>query len=161
MDSEFSVNLTDIEVKLATCVAIERNKANRSQGVFDGVEKEKSLEVDILGMKGEIGLCKMFGLYPDLDVGHRPFHDLILPSGATVDVKATVYKTGHLSVNPRKKHRRSDIYALVIVDKNNVVSFAGWLPYEEVISADVHPEYKTHWISQEKLFAPNKLDVFE
>lgn len=154
---QYSVSLTEEEAEIAEFIAKRRNKANRAQGVHDNVDKEQSIEVDILGMKGELGLCKIFGLYPDLDVGHRPFHDVVLPSGMTVDVKTTKYKTGHLAVSPKKKDKPSDIYALVLINDDNTVSLAGWLPYEEVIDSKIHPKYGCHWISQSELNPPESL----
>lgn len=153
--------LTEEEQELAKLIAKRRSESNRSNGVYNRrVSKMSDYEVDLEGIGAEIFFCKTFNLYPDLNVGHTPAFDAILPDGRTVDVKATKYKNGHLLAAPwKKKKQLPDVYCLV-VGTFPEYRVAGWMSAEELLRDERMAVGKLNGYvaSQEELAPPEQLE---
>jgi hypothetical protein len=112
-----TVSLSYAERKLAHFLAKHRNGNNRHFNVVNlKVSPSSDATVDLEGMCGEIAFCKLFNVYPDMDVDRMPPHplyDCILPGDIRVDVKTTKYETGKLLVDARKGKKTDgvDLYA--------------------------------------------------
>lgn len=109
-----TIKLNDAEQRLAQYLAQKRYQTARKNGVKNSkMGPQSNEETDLEGIGAEIAFCKMHNIYPDTAVGHTPLADAILPNGATVDVKSTKYKTGHLVV-AMWKNPAIDYYALMV-----------------------------------------------
>ena len=94
------VTLTEHEQRIAGVVAKEKYNVNRENNVQDAKKGEQSNEfVDLEGIAGEMAFCKIFNLYPDLEIKvttqDTDAGDCIL-NGYKVDVKATSYDTARV-----------------------------------------------------------------
>lgn len=147
-----TVTLLDSEWKIAHLLGRLRRGTNRSNRVHDRqVGKANPLRVDVLGAVAELAFSRATGLAPDLDTASRQGSwDAVLPSGRTVDVKATELPEGRL-IMPVYKDRLSsdevpDLLVLARVrmegseadeprhtDPPPVVEFVGWAPTEELM----------------------------
>jgi hypothetical protein len=108
------VTLSDFEVRIARKLGSLRHQHARSAGIVDAKMGEQSNEeTDVESMAAEIAFCKLFNLYPDLQIGVLPVFDAVLPCGATVDVKQTKYTSGKLLATLKKPTVPCDIYVLM------------------------------------------------
>ena len=138
-----TVSLTYAERKLAHFLAKHRNGNNRHFNVVNlKVSASDAATVDLEGMCGEIAFCKLFNVYPDMDVDRpppHPLHDCVLPGGERIDVKTTKYETGKLLVDCRKNSKKTsgvDFYALMIGTFPGPYSFRGFIAREKIIQED-------------------------
>ena len=111
------VTLTEHEQRIARFLAKERYNVNRENNVQDAKKGEQSNEfVDLEGIAGEMAFCKIFNLYPDLEIKvttqDTDAGDCIL-NGHKVDVKTTSYDTGRL-ICATWKNDDVDLYALMV-----------------------------------------------
>lgn len=123
------VELTEEEIFIAKYIADQRFLENRKAGVKNTASKVfAGSEADQQGMLGEMALCKHFNLYPDLSIQPRVGgYDMVLPTGITLDVKATKYKTGKLISPPWKKEKEdSQVYVLALLYDAPKVHIVGW-----------------------------------
>ena len=106
-----SVTLAPPEQELAKAMAVRRAewRARRrvpGWGIGDGSRAGVWLDQDLLAACSELAFCKLANLFPmgiiegASDVASEI--DCRLSNGEGVDVKATRYPTGHLSVSVRK-----------------------------------------------------------
>ena len=80
--------LSPFEQRLVKALAKERNHTNRKNNVDDQkIGPQSAAQPDIDGVGAEIAFCKMFNLYPDLQLAEYPTHDAITHDGWSVDVK--------------------------------------------------------------------------
>ena len=116
------VNMTASEASIALTLAVMRNTTARQNNVSDKqMGKQDPIEIDRDGILAEMAFGKQFNLYPDLSVHPRKGGaDLITHNGLKVDVKATRYKNGRLLIHIDKPVDEVHIYALAIVDGNDV-----------------------------------------
>lgn len=109
------ITLTPIEQRLARCVAKERYAAARKAGVPDRRVSEGDLDLE--GAGSEIAFCRLFNVFPDLEIAPRSSlddeGDALLRDGRRVDVKSTRYKSGRLIV-AHWKADTVDAYALMV-----------------------------------------------
>jgi Family of unknown function (DUF5843) len=109
------VELGEFEQETVRRFARLRTEHARQSGLDDYKIGSQSAEItDLEGMGGEWAFCKLFNLYPDMTIGHRPDYDVIFADGTTIDVKATRYETGSLQVPARKLKKRVDFYVLMV-----------------------------------------------
>jgi len=111
------VTLVKHEQMIAKFLAKERYDINRKNNVQDAKKGDQSNEfVDLEGIAGEIAFCKVFNVYPDLEIkvttqdtdsGDCTLH------GYKVDVKTTSYDTGRL-ICATWKNDDVDLYALMV-----------------------------------------------
>lgn len=138
-----SVSLNLAECKLAQFLARHRCKNNRNfnvprmkLGPVDGAT------IDLEGMGGEIAFCKLFNVYPDMDIDSappHPLHDCVLPDGMRVDVKTTRHQAGKLLVDARKIGRKIDgvdLYALMVGAFPGPYSFRGFIEKNNIVRQD-------------------------
>ena len=109
-----TVVLNDIEQELAQRVAKERyNKARKNNRTNLKMGNQSNEETDLNGVGGEIAFCKAYNLYPPLVTGEIDTYDCVMHDGKKIDVKTTIYKTGHLLAMKTKKEGDVDAYVLV------------------------------------------------
>jgi hypothetical protein len=108
------VVLSEFEIKIARYLGRSRHRFARNKNIVDAkIGNQSNEETDIESAAAEIAFCKLYNLYPDLQIGEVPTHDAMLPCGATVDVKQTKYQNGMLLVTTKKIANPSDIYVLL------------------------------------------------
>jgi hypothetical protein len=108
------VELTNVEQRLARFLAKARHDNARSQGVKNSKMGDQSdEETDLEGVAAEIAFCRLFNVYPDLQLDIRPVEDCVLSNGRSVDVKSTTYTNGRLLV-VRWKKPDVDLFALMV-----------------------------------------------
>lgn len=109
------IELSQAEQRLAKYLATMRYRNNRAAGVVDRkIGPQSNEETDLEGIGAELAFCKFSNIYPDLEVNHRPDFDALLPTGDSVDIKATKYQNGHLIAVRRKASKPPDLYALMV-----------------------------------------------
>ncbi len=131
------INMTPSESAIAQVLAVMRNTTARQNGVTDKqMGKQDPIEIDRDGILAEMAFGKAFNLYPDLSVYPRKGGaDLIGKNGKKIDVKATRYKTGRLVIHIDKPVDEVDVYALAIVDGDNV-DLVGYAKSHDAIKAE-------------------------
>tara|TARA_R110000751_G_scaffold71967_4_gene145985 strand:- start:21 stop:491 length:471 start_codon:yes stop_codon:yes gene_type:complete len=111
------VVLNESEQRLAKHIAKRRYEINREKGTIDAKKGEQSNEfVDLEGIAGEIAFCKIYNLYPDLEVKvttQKTDKGDCIYKGHKIDVKTTSYKTGKL-ICALWKNNEVDLYALMV-----------------------------------------------
>ena len=157
------ITLTEHEQRIAHFLAKERYNVNRDNNVHDAKKGEQSNEfVDLEGIAGEMAFCKLFNVYPDLEIKvttqDTDAGDCVL-NGHKVDVKTTSYETGRL-ICATWKNDDVDIYALM-VGQFPTYSFRGmanalYLKQESNIT-DLG-RGKVYALEQSKLKYPNNYD---
>ena len=136
--------------QLRTCaqIAAARDSSNRRARVVDRKDSRRSGEAVALdGVIGEMALALSLGQPTDhlWDIGPRSAandvgHDLVLPSGETVDVKTTFSNRADLQVHKHKKVNPASWYALAIretpiANGSGVdVSIRGFVHHKEVMA---------------------------
>lgn len=131
------INMTPSESAIAQVLAVMRNTTARQNGVADKqMGKQDPIEIDRDGILAEMAFGKAFNLYPDLSVYPRKGGaDLIGRTGKKIDVKATRYKTGRLVIHIDKPVDEVDIYALAIVDGDNV-NLVGYIQSKDAVKKE-------------------------
>ena len=112
--------------------------ARHNQNRTNRIEGDPSIYNDVMGMAGEIAVCKYYGVYPDLRIGpNRLGHDLKLED-LRIDVKTTKWREGYLCVGLNHKPIPHFIYLLVSQDGKNY-TLQGW-QWSEII---IQPQNRT------------------
>jgi hypothetical protein len=126
--------MTPSESAIAQILAVMRNTNARHNNVVDKqVGKQSPIEIDRDGVLSEMAFGKAFNLYPDLAVKQtRSGVDLVGKNGKRIDVKSTRYKAGRLIIHIDKPLDEVDIYALAIVDGDNV-DLVGYIKTEDAM----------------------------
>lgn len=129
--------LTAAEDEACAKLADQRVKYAREADRKDGrVATDLSgYEIDLMGCKGELATCKYLGIdwEPVVD---RPDGgvDIVLPGGATIDVKSAL-KIGHRLLFKRLEAFRADIAVLAYAHPaKRDVYLAGWCTREEFLA---------------------------
>jgi hypothetical protein len=129
------IALNEAEQRLAKFLARSRYEAARKRGIANAkIGPQSNEQTDLEGIGAEIAFCKMFNVYPDLEVGHTPAEDAVLPSGVAVDIKSTKHPRGHLLAAKWKKPNVS-AYVLLIGEFPRY-RFAGMMPCEELLRTE-------------------------
>lgn len=128
------VHMTPSESAIAHMLAVMRNTTARQNGVKDKqMGDQDPIEIDRDGIIAEMAFGKAFNLYPDLSVYPRKGGaDLFGRTKKKIDVKATRYKTGRLVIHIDKPVDEVDIYALAVVDGDDV-DLIGYIESEKAI----------------------------
>lgn len=116
------VTLTEAEWAIAHYLGRTRRRTNRGNAIVDRqIGVADPLRVDILGAVAELAFSRVSGVAPDLDTASRKGSvDAVLPSGRTVDVKATEHRDregrldGRLIV-PAYKVRLEDLPHIMVL----------------------------------------------
>ena len=121
----FKVRLSQGEVMLCKVVGNLRAIVARSAGVIDKkMTPSSGLSIDEDGLLAEYAFCKHMNCFPDLVVGPRSgSYDCVL-HGYRFDIKSTRIKDGRLLAT-LKQNDDVDIYALAIIEKDDLISFPG------------------------------------
>lgn len=126
----------------AEAEAAARHEASRAAGICDRkVGKQSGQVTDLVGLLGEIGFAKLFGLERDDTIEARSGSvDFIAKNGQSIEVKASHHPNPHLLIpaylinGELTTKEMVDIYALMRVDYNERrVVFMGWAERRHVI----------------------------
>jgi hypothetical protein len=102
------------EQEVCEYLAKERHNNARKKGVENRKKGPQSAyETDLEGVASEMAAAKLLNVWPDLQIGEAPAHDLMVGS-YTVDVKTTKYRTGKLIAALDKKDKSCDYYMLML-----------------------------------------------
>lgn len=154
--------LTKIEQQLAEHLGKQRRKNNRALGVVDQfVETTRSAaEADIDAMGAELAFCRLFNVYPDLDVSPRAGGGDAILAGKSVDVKTTDVPFGRLLVPVGKNTTGVDLYALM-VGRFPTYEFRGLQTAARVLRLDNIEQFKygkpAHAVEQRDLVTAKDL----
>jgi hypothetical protein len=119
------IELSESELRIIKWLASQRSSLARKNNITDAkIGPQDSEEIDIDGLIGEFAFAKLFNLWPDMEVGHRPLHDVVCALGG-VDVKTTRREGGRLLASLKKKSIPSDWYALMWIENDHTVHFRG------------------------------------
>jgi hypothetical protein len=130
------INLSVHELLICKTLGVFRRTCASGNVVDRQMGKQDPWEIDIDGMVGEFRVAKWLNVCPDFTVSIRKGGvDLVSPSGKTIDVKTTRYKTGRLLATSSKVNDACDFYVLAIVDDTGC-SIAGWATKEELLRED-------------------------
>ena len=128
--------LNNAEQRLAKYLAQARYAKNRQVNTKDMKVGPQDCETtDLEGIAAEIAFCKMYNVYPDLQLEDRPMYDAVLHDGTTVDVKATKYRSGRLLAVPGKldKCEKLQSYSLIVGEFPGPYEFRGFLSREDLL----------------------------
>jgi hypothetical protein len=116
------VKLTDAEWAIAHFLGRKRRRTNRGNAIVDRqIGDADPVRVDILGAVAELAFSRVSCLAPDLDTESRHGSvDAVLPSGRSVDVKATEWRdrNGNLGgrlIMPAYKVRLEDLPDVIVL----------------------------------------------
>lgn len=133
MKASAKVTLSKTELFLAQKWGEARYNNARSKGVFDAKIGDQSCAyTDQEGMAAELAFCKLFNIYPDLNLALDHEYDCEY-KGKKVDVKVTKYKTGKLLATLKKKASDIDVFALM-VGENGTYEFKGFAYFDELVN---------------------------
>jgi hypothetical protein len=101
------ITLSEYEQEIAKMCAEKRSKNNRRHNVKNNnFTAYSDFEVDLQGFGGEMAFCKLFKLYPDMEIGVRSAKedkgDCTL-DGFRIDVKTSRNDNGNLFVGINKQ----------------------------------------------------------
>jgi hypothetical protein len=124
--------------------AAARNHANRLGNVVNQkVSDSSDLSIDFVGLLGEVGFSRIFGLPLDESVGPRSGSVDFVNNGVNIEVKSSKHKTAHLLVpayligGVQTTKEVCQVYVLMLVDiDRRTVEFAGWTTREQLINPD-------------------------
>jgi hypothetical protein len=123
MTPYITLNLT--ERRLAEFIAKCRYETSRKKGIKNlKVSNEKVEITELEGIASELAFCKYMNVYPDLEIKVSDW-DCVLPNGAKVDIKTTMYSTGKLLAHLNKKGKKIDVFVLAL-GKFPTYRFAGY-----------------------------------
>ncbi len=118
--------------KLERNLAVAAGTARHDQNVANKIPGNHNIGKDVLGMAGEIAVCKYYGVYPNLIIGpNRLGYDLKLKD-IEIDVKTTRYITGFLHAGLNHFPQHGFIYLLVTAQDSDY-KLAGWQWSETLI----------------------------
>ncbi len=130
----FRIDLSIHELLVCKTLGIFRRTCASGNVIDRQVGKQDPWEIDIDGVVGEFCVAKWLNVFPDMTVSIRKGGvDLTSPSGKTIDVKTTRYKTGKLLATTSKVNTPCDIYVLAVVDDLGC-TIAGWATKEELLN---------------------------
>lgn len=132
------ITLSTLETNICRVIAKLKYAENRNHNVKNAKVGNKSdEEMDFEGVSAEFAFCKIFNLYPDIEIANKSSlkntdtGDAKLPSGHVVDVKVTHYPNGKLLAVPWKKPS-SDLFALM-VGRSPEYTFRGFMKSQELL----------------------------
>jgi hypothetical protein len=121
------VDLNAGEMHVCRLLGFLRRSINLNKTKDQQVGKQDPWDIDMDGVIGEFCVAKVLNVCPDFSIHARSGgDDLVLSSGATIDVKTTRLKQGNLLATLSKIDAPSDIYILAIVDDKGC-NIEGWI----------------------------------
>ena len=130
--------------------AAARNHSNRLANVLNQkIGDSSDVSIDFIGLLGEVGFSRIFGLPLDTSIGPRSGSVDFVSNGNNIEVKSSKHKFAHLLVPScliNGVHTTKEIcqvYALMIVDVDcRTVEFAGWTTREKLITPERLDHFK-------------------
>lgn len=119
------VKLSESELYVIKWLASQRSSLARQNNIGDAkIGPQSSEQIDIDGLIGEFAFSKLFNLWPDMEVGHKPLYDVKCSLGG-VDVKTTRYPKGRLLASLKKQSIPANWYALMWLEDDSTAHFIG------------------------------------
>ena len=130
--------LTELEQKLCSTGGKMRYNSNRKAGLPNAkVSKRNPMEIEKLGIAGELAVAKHLNVYPDLSIFVRKGGaDLVTHSDKKIDVKTTFYDRGKLIAFYKTDYGDVDTFVLVTAEHYPTVVIRGWAKREDLINND-------------------------
>lgn len=132
------VELTDFEFKLACDLGRARYESAQAKykDPYHNTATNNQFRNHQIGAHAEIGVCKHFGVYPEISGGQdNTSHDLIL-KGKRVDVKGSLLHDTELRAQKAAADRGIvDIYILAVVDCDTVF-IKGWASHKDLVQPE-------------------------
>lgn len=125
-------------------MAAARNNANRIGNVVNQkITDTSDLSIDFVGLLGEVGFSRIFGLPLDESIGPRSGSVDFVSNGHNIEVKSSKHATAHLlvpsyfigGVYTTKEICQVYVLMLVVIDCRTV-EFAGWTTREKLITPE-------------------------
>lgn len=147
------VTLNASEVKMVERVSEDRSKYDKKQGFKDyrRAKKQSARFIETNGLGGEVAVCKLFNLFPDLITNEVSDYDCTLHDGTKVEVKTTQYPHGKLIARHTKSS--ADIYVLVTGTMPDY-TVVGYVDAATVKAGKTELNGKTAYIVEQKDFVP-------
>ena len=137
------VKLNEAEERLAKFIGKKRYEGSRKAGVHNAkIGGQSNEQTDQEGAGAELAFCKLFNIYPDMNIEIKSAKngtdkgDAVL-DGKAIDVKSTTYKTGRL-LAAKWKDPNSEIhaYALLTGELPNY-TFRGFMKSENLLREEM------------------------
>ena len=129
----------------AEAEAAARHEASRAAGICDRkVGRQSGQVTDLVGLLGEIGFARLFGMERDDTIEARSGSvDFVAPNGESIEVKASHHPNPHLLIpayligGVMTTKEDVQIFVLMHVDYHGrAIAFMGWAGRGEVIRPD-------------------------
>lgn len=131
-----TVALTPGEVLVGATIAAQRQLTNREAGTLNLQNGSQAVMTsELVGVFGELGVARIFNVYPDLSLNLRSGGADMTFGNLLVDVKSTRYREPR-TVYVDRKATHSDVYILASVDTASVTAL-GYLIHK----LDLHAQY--------------------
>ena len=130
--------LTKLEQKISSTGGKMRYDSNRKAGLPNAkVSKRDPMDIEKIGVAGELAVAKYLNLYPDLSIFVRKSGaDLITHNNKKIDVKTTFYDRGKLIAFYKTDYGDVDTFVLVTAEHYPTVVIRGWAKREDLINDD-------------------------
>ena len=130
--------LTKLEQKISSTSGKMRYDSNRKAGLPNAkVSKRDPMDIEKIGVAGELAVAKYLNLYPDLSIFVRKSGaDLITHNNKRIDVKTTFYDRGKLIAFYKTDYGDVDTFVLVTAEHYPTVVIRGWAKREDLINDD-------------------------
>jgi len=130
--------LTELEQKLCSTGGKMRYNSNRKAGLPNAkVSKRNPMDIEKLGIAGELAVAKHLNVYPDLSIFVRKGGaDLITHDDKKIDVKTTFYGKGKLIAFYKTDYGDINTFVLVTAQHYPKVVIRGWAKKEDLINKD-------------------------
>jgi hypothetical protein len=133
-----SVILNQVEQRLCKHVAKARLDNNNNDGIYNAKISDESDEyIDLEGFAGELAFCKIFNVFPDLEIFSRTssedFGDATYLN-KQIDIKTTSHRHGRL-IATRWTKNNVQAYALMVGEFPEY-EFKGFMSKKEFIKED-------------------------
>ena len=130
--------LTKLEQKISSTGGKMRYDSNRKAGLPNAkVSKRDPMDIEKIGVAGELVVAKYLNLYPDLSIFVRKSGaDLITHNNKKIDVKTTFYDRGKLIAFYKTDYGDVDTFVLVTAEHYPTVVIRGWAKREDLINDD-------------------------
>lgn len=125
-------------------MAAARNNANRIGNVLNQkVGDASDVSIDFIGLLGEVGFSRIFGLTLDDSIGPRSGSVDFISNGQNIEVKSSKYPNAHLlvpsylidGVYTTKEVCQVYVLMIIVIDCRTV-EFAGWTTREKLITPE-------------------------
>tara|TARA_R100000322_G_scaffold78473_1_gene49274 strand:+ start:134 stop:721 length:588 start_codon:yes stop_codon:yes gene_type:complete len=138
LSMQHEYTLTKLEQKISATGGKMRYDSNRKAGLPNAkVSKRDPMDIEKIGVAGELAVAKYLNLYPDLSIFVRKSGaDLLTHNNKKIDVKTTFYDRGKLIAFYKTDYGDVDTFVLVTAEHYPTVVIRGWAKREDLINND-------------------------